>query len=108
MRHRALLAGVERASMEETAEGPDALGVLEAMGVDRPGGPAIVMDAQSGGMLDGRLRSDEAVQWRNCDGEADVRGTARSDRRRRPLVGRVAAEPTVGFVQEALRSCLTS
>jgi hypothetical protein len=49
------------------------------------------------------------VLWRNCDGEADVRGTARSDRRKRPLVGRVAAEPTVGlYVQGALRSCLTS
>ena len=54
MRHRALLAGVERASMEETAECPDAVGVLEAMAIDRPGCPAMLMDAQSGGMPDGR------------------------------------------------------
>nr|WP_281363695.1 Tn3 family transposase [Paraburkholderia ultramafica] len=60
-------------------------------------------------MQDGAGCSDEAVQWRNCDGEAVVRGTARSDRHKRPLVGRVAAEPTVGLhVQEALHSCLTS
>ena len=57
-----LLAGVERASMEETAECPDAVGVLDAMAIDRPGCPAMLMDAWSGGMLDGRLRSDEAVQ----------------------------------------------
>ena len=62
MRHRASLAGVERASMEETAECPDAVGVFEAMAIDRPGCPAMLMDAWSGGMLDGRLRSDEAVQ----------------------------------------------
>jgi hypothetical protein len=54
MHHRALLAGVERASMEETAECPDAVGVLETMAIDRPGCPAILKDAQSGGMLDVR------------------------------------------------------
>ena len=109
MRHRALLAGVERASMEETAECPDTVGVLEAMAIDRPGWPAMLMDGWCGGILDARRRSDEAVQWRNCGGEADVRGTARGDRRRRPLVGRVAAKPTVGLhVREALRSCLGS
>ena len=62
MRHRASLARVERASMEETAECLDAVGVFEAMAIDRPGCPAMLMDAWSGGMLDGRLRSDEAVQ----------------------------------------------
>jgi Ni,Fe-hydrogenase I small subunit len=46
MRHCASLAGVERASMEETAECPDAVGVLEAMAIDRPGCPAMfLMDA---------------------------------------------------------------
>jgi hypothetical protein len=54
MRHRASLAGVERASMEETAECPDAVGVFEAMAIDRPGCPAMLMDAWSGGMLDAR------------------------------------------------------
>ena len=38
-----------------------------------------------------------------------MRGAVQGGRRKRPLVGRVAAEPTVGLhVQEALRSCLTS
>jgi hypothetical protein len=54
MRQCALLAGVERASMEETAECPDVVGVLETMAIDRPGCPAMLMDAQSGGMLDAR------------------------------------------------------
>jgi hypothetical protein len=54
MRHRASLAGVERASMEETAECPDAVGVFEAMAIDRPGCPTMLVDAWSGGMLDGR------------------------------------------------------
>jgi hypothetical protein len=54
MHHRALLAGVERASMEETAECPDAIGVLPAMAIDRPGCPAMLKDARSGGMLDAR------------------------------------------------------
>ena len=54
MRHRASLAGVERASMEETAECLDAVGVFEAMAIDRPGCPAMLMDAWSGGMLDTR------------------------------------------------------
>ena len=57
-----VLAGVERASMEETAACPDALGIFEAMAIDRPECLAMLMDAWSGGMLDGRLRSDEAVQ----------------------------------------------
>ena len=48
--------------MEETAACPDAFGIFEAMAIDRPGCPAMLMDAWSGGMLDGRLRSDEAVQ----------------------------------------------
>jgi len=54
MHHRALLAGVERASMKETAECPDAIGVLAVMAIDRPGCPGMLMDAQSGGMLDAR------------------------------------------------------
>lgn len=52
VRHRALLAGVERASMEETAECPDTVGVLEAMAIDGPRCVARWMDAWSGGMLD--------------------------------------------------------
>ena len=47
-------AGVERASMEETAECPDAVGILKTMAIDRPGCPAVLMDARSGGMLDVR------------------------------------------------------
>ncbi len=47
------------------------------------------------------------MQSRHCDGEAVVRGPAHGDRRKRPLVGRVAAEPTVWlFVLEQLRSRL--
>ena len=49
-----MLAGVERASMEETAEYPDAVGVLETMAIDRLGCPAMLMDAQSSEMLDAR------------------------------------------------------
>ena len=49
-----MLAGVERASMEETAGCPDAVGVFEAMAIDRPGLPAMLMDAWSGGMVDTR------------------------------------------------------
>ena len=40
-----MLAGVERASMEDTAECPDAAGVLAAMAIDRPGCPAMLMNA---------------------------------------------------------------
>jgi hypothetical protein len=94
--------------MEEAVECPDVVGILDAMVIDRPGCSAVLMDAWSGGMLDARRRGDKAVRWRNCHGEADVRGTARGDRRKRP-VGRVAAEPTVGLhVQEALPLCLGS
>jgi hypothetical protein len=45
MRHCASLAGVEQASMEETAECPDVVGVLAAMAIDRPGCRAMLMDA---------------------------------------------------------------
>jgi hypothetical protein len=65
-------AGVERASMEETAECPDAAGVLGAMVIDRRGCPAGLEDGRSNGMLDGAWNSDEAVQSRNRDDEADV------------------------------------
>ena len=40
--------------MEETAECPDAIGVLDAMAIDGPGCPAMLMDARSGGTLDVR------------------------------------------------------
>jgi len=32
------------------------------MAIDRPGYPAVLMDAGPGGMVDARRRSDEAVQ----------------------------------------------
>lgn len=51
MCHRALLAGGEQASMEETAECFEAVGVLEAMAIDRPGAPRC-----------GRLR-DQTGYW---------------------------------------------
>ncbi|AIP34077.1 hypothetical protein DR64_7622 [Paraburkholderia xenovorans LB400] len=54
MRHRASLAGVERASMEETAECLDALGIFEAMAIDRQGCRVMLMNAWSGGTLDRR------------------------------------------------------
>ncbi len=78
MCHRALLAGVEQASMEETAECSEAVGVLEAMAIDRPGCPTVLEDAQSIGMLDRAWCGDEAVQSHNREDEADVRGAARS------------------------------
>ena len=81
MCHRALLAGVEKASMEETAECSEAVGVLEAMAIDRPGCPTVLEDAQSNGMLDRAWCGDEAVQSRNREDEADVRGAARSGKR---------------------------
>jgi hypothetical protein len=40
--------------MEETAECPDVVGVLDAMAIDRPGCSAVLMDAWSGGMLGAR------------------------------------------------------
>jgi len=46
-------------------------------------------------MLDSAWCRDEAVQSRNREDEADVRGAARSGKRKRPLAGRVAAKPTV-------------
>jgi len=46
--------GVDNATMEETAACPDAVGVLDAMAIDRPGCPAMLMDAWSGGMQDTR------------------------------------------------------
>jgi hypothetical protein len=49
------------------------------------------------------LTYDNAALQGNFDGEADMRATARSDGRKGPLVGRVAAEPTVGlYVQECV------
>jgi hypothetical protein len=54
MRHCASLAGVEQASMEETAECPDAVGVFEAMAIDRPGWRAMLVDGWCGGLLDAR------------------------------------------------------
>ncbi|WP_172178265.1 hypothetical protein [Paraburkholderia elongata] len=58
--------------MEETAECPDAAGFLDAMAIDGPGCPAVLEDGRSDGMLDGAWSSDEAVQSRNRDDEADV------------------------------------
>ncbi|WP_258875644.1 MULTISPECIES: hypothetical protein [unclassified Paraburkholderia] len=40
--------------MEETTEWSDPVGVLDAVAIDRPGWPAMLMDVWCGGMLDGR------------------------------------------------------
>jgi hypothetical protein len=40
--------------MEETAECSDTVGVLDAMGINRPECPAILMDAWCCGILDAR------------------------------------------------------
>src|ERR1700741_2953000 len=78
-----------------------------AMAIYRPGSSAAAERARSTGVLDGPGRGDEAVQSRNRDSEADARGASRGVSRKRPLVGRVAAKPTVGSdIGEPLRSCL--
>jgi hypothetical protein len=106
---RRVRAGVEQASMEETAECADAAGVSEVMGIDRPGCSAVREDARSDGMVDGAGSTDEAARLRSRESEADVRVAVGSARRKRPLVGRVAAKPTVVLhVWEASCSCLVS
>lgn len=109
MCRRALLAGVEQASMEETAECSEAVGVLEAMGIDSPRCPTGLEVARLNGLLGRGWCGDEAVRLRNREDEADVRGAARSGKRKRPLVGRVAAKPAVELrVQKAWCSYLAS
>ena len=91
--HACARAGRRRISpMEETAECPNAVGSFAAMAIDRPGWSVVWDSARSGGVPDGRCRRSEAVQSCIHDDEAG----GRSDKRKRPFVGRVAAKPTVG------------
>ena len=64
------------------------------MAIDRPGCSVVSGAARPGGMPAGCGRRSEAVPSCNRDEEADGRDAWRSDTRKRPPVGRVAAEPT--------------
>lgn len=81
--------------------------VFGAMAIDGTGWRVALRDAWPRGMLNGRRCYVEAMQSHDGNGEHGVGRPVRSDRRKRPLVGRVAAGPTVGLlVLEQLRSCL--
>jgi hypothetical protein len=56
-------------------------------------------------MLEEPRRRDDAMHWCEREEEVDVRESARRPRHKRPLVGRVAAKPTMGWqIEEAPRS----
>ena len=92
--------------MEETAECSDALEVFVAMAIDRPGCSAKLDAARSGGMADGHWGGKVVLRC-NRDGDAGLRSASRSDTRKRPPLGRVAAAPTFDRqVEEPWSSCL--
>ena len=93
--------------MEETAECPSAAGGFAAMGIDWPGCSVVSGAARPGGMPAGCGRRSEAVPSCNRDDEADGRDAWRSDTRKGPAVGRVAAAPAFDRqIGEPYCSCL--
>lgn len=75
------------------------------MAIDSPASSALSEGGGTDGMLEGPRRRDDAAHWREGEAEVDVGETARSDRHKRLLVGRVAAKPTMGWqIEEASRS----
>ena len=79
------------------------------MAIGRPRCSAVLEDARSEGIVDGAGSTDEAAQLRSREAQADVPLAPGSARCKCPLVGRVAAKPTVGLdLQEALCSCPVS
>jgi hypothetical protein len=70
------------------------------MAIDSAARAAFLDERGLTGMLEGPSRGDDAVHWRVGEAEVEGREAARSGRRKRPLVGRVAAKPTMGWQME--------
>jgi hypothetical protein len=75
------------------------------MAIDSPASSTLLEEGGSNRMLEEPRRRDDAMHGCEGEEEVDVREAEWVARRKRPLVGRVAAKPTMGWqIEEAPRS----